>query len=339
MPVGRWVMRTAESVVLTCWPPAPEDAHRVDADVGGGDVDVDRLGLGQDGDGGGRGVDATARLGLGHALDAVDAGFEFQPGEDALALDASHEFLDAAEVGQLFFEDLEAPAHALGVALVHLLQVGGEERCFLAAGAGADFQDRRAGVGGVLGQEGEAEGLFHLGDAGLEAGEFLFGEAAHLGVGEHRLGLVAVGEGLAVGGDLGHHGAEGGIFAGEVGDFGWGAAGVEAGFEEFEAGLDLGEFVERNHAGGFRLKDGEGQVVRPSPLRDEGSARPEGGCGAPALRGGSGAARRCRDGCFRRTGIACWAGAERGGFPGVASEAGNLYCLQSKRYVFILTWP
>ena len=23
MPVGRWVRRTAESVLLTCWPPAP----------------------------------------------------------------------------------------------------------------------------------------------------------------------------------------------------------------------------------------------------------------------------------------------------------------------------
>ena len=25
MPVGRCVMRTAESVLLTCWPPAPEE--------------------------------------------------------------------------------------------------------------------------------------------------------------------------------------------------------------------------------------------------------------------------------------------------------------------------
>ena len=25
MPVGRWVMRTAESVVLTVWPPGPEE--------------------------------------------------------------------------------------------------------------------------------------------------------------------------------------------------------------------------------------------------------------------------------------------------------------------------
>ena len=24
MPVGRWVTRTAESVLLMCWPPAPE---------------------------------------------------------------------------------------------------------------------------------------------------------------------------------------------------------------------------------------------------------------------------------------------------------------------------
>ncbi len=27
MPVGRWVMRTAESVTLTCWPPAPLDRN------------------------------------------------------------------------------------------------------------------------------------------------------------------------------------------------------------------------------------------------------------------------------------------------------------------------
>jgi hypothetical protein len=33
MPVGRWVMRMAESVLLTCWPPAPVDSVRVDAQV------------------------------------------------------------------------------------------------------------------------------------------------------------------------------------------------------------------------------------------------------------------------------------------------------------------
>ena len=33
MPVGLWVMRTAESVVLTDWPPGPEDAVDVDLEV------------------------------------------------------------------------------------------------------------------------------------------------------------------------------------------------------------------------------------------------------------------------------------------------------------------
>ncbi len=26
-PVGTWVMRTADSVLLTCWPPAPEERY------------------------------------------------------------------------------------------------------------------------------------------------------------------------------------------------------------------------------------------------------------------------------------------------------------------------
>ena len=45
MPVGRWVMRTAESVVLTLWPPGPAGAEDVDAQVVVVDLDVDLLGL------------------------------------------------------------------------------------------------------------------------------------------------------------------------------------------------------------------------------------------------------------------------------------------------------
>ena len=43
MPVGRWVMRTAESVTLTCWPPAPDERYvSMRRSLG---VDVGRLGL------------------------------------------------------------------------------------------------------------------------------------------------------------------------------------------------------------------------------------------------------------------------------------------------------
>ena len=41
MPVGSWIRRTADEVLLTCWPPAPEARKTSDADVGGSlEVDV-----------------------------------------------------------------------------------------------------------------------------------------------------------------------------------------------------------------------------------------------------------------------------------------------------------
>ena len=39
MPVGRWVMRTAESVLLTCWPPAP-DARMVSMRMSSGRISM-----------------------------------------------------------------------------------------------------------------------------------------------------------------------------------------------------------------------------------------------------------------------------------------------------------
>ena len=58
-PVGICVIRTAESVVFTCCPPAPGCAHRVDADIPCGDVDLDLFGFGQHGDGCRRGVNGA----------------------------------------------------------------------------------------------------------------------------------------------------------------------------------------------------------------------------------------------------------------------------------------
>jgi len=43
MPVGMWVRRTAESVLLMCWPPAPLSAEGVGAHIGRVDVDLDRV--------------------------------------------------------------------------------------------------------------------------------------------------------------------------------------------------------------------------------------------------------------------------------------------------------
>ena len=50
MPVGRWVIRTAESVVFTDCPPGPEERNTSIRRSFGSIVDVDVLGLGRDQD-------------------------------------------------------------------------------------------------------------------------------------------------------------------------------------------------------------------------------------------------------------------------------------------------
>ena len=72
-PVGLWVMRTAESVVFTDWPPGPTSGRRRSARSLGSICDVDLLGLGQHRDGGRRGVDAALALGDRHPLHPVRA--------------------------------------------------------------------------------------------------------------------------------------------------------------------------------------------------------------------------------------------------------------------------
>ena len=72
-PVGTCVMRTAESVVLTDWPPGPVERYTSMRMLVGVDDHLDLLGLGQHGHGGGRGVDAPGRLGHRHPLHPVHA--------------------------------------------------------------------------------------------------------------------------------------------------------------------------------------------------------------------------------------------------------------------------
>ena len=158
-------------------------AHGVDAQIRLVDLDVDLLGLGQHGDGCGGGVDAPRGLGVGHPLDPVHAALEFQPREDAAALDLGHDLLEAAGRALALRDDLDLPALELGIAGVHAQQVAGEERRLVAAGAGPHLEDRALLVGLVARQEQDLQALRGLLHGLLGGRTLLLGERAHLRIG------------------------------------------------------------------------------------------------------------------------------------------------------------
>ena len=125
----------------------------VDSQVLVVDVDVDILGLGQHGDRRCRGVDAASALCHGDALHAMDPAFELEPGEHAGAVDRRDRLLVAAKLGRAGGDQLEPPALRFGKALVHPKEVAGEQSGLVAAGAGADFEHRRAVVGRIARQQ------------------------------------------------------------------------------------------------------------------------------------------------------------------------------------------
>ena len=135
-----WVMRTAEYVVFTLWPPGPLEQN----------VSMRRsLSLiwmstssasGRHGHGRRRRVDAAARFGRRHALHAVDAAFVFQLAVDAASFDRGDDFLEAADARVVARHHFEPPALPLRVLAVHPEQLRGKERRFVAARAGADFE-------------------------------------------------------------------------------------------------------------------------------------------------------------------------------------------------------
>ena len=97
-PVGRWVIRTAESVVLTRLAARARRALDVDPEVLLlVDVDLDLVGLGHDDDRRRRRVDPPARLRRRDALDAVDAALELEAAVGAVAVDLDDRLLDAVD--------------------------------------------------------------------------------------------------------------------------------------------------------------------------------------------------------------------------------------------------
>ena len=87
-------------------------------------------------------------------------GFEFEPREDAAPGDLGDDFLESAERAFARRDDLDAPALAFGIALIHAEEIAGEERRLVAAGSGADFENGAFFIRRILRQERDLQLLF-----------------------------------------------------------------------------------------------------------------------------------------------------------------------------------
>src|SRR6185437_6507860 len=154
--------------------------------------------LGHHGHGRRGGVDAALRLGRGHALHAMAARLELEPGVRALAHDAGDDFLVAARLAGAFRHHLHLPAMALGEARVHAEEVAGEERALVAAGAGADLEEEVLLVVGIAWDEHALEVELQLGELRARGADLLLGEFAHRRVPRHFLRGVQVLRGVAI---------------------------------------------------------------------------------------------------------------------------------------------
>ena len=147
-------------------------------------------------------MDAAGGLGVGHALDAMHAGFELELGEGAATFDLGDDFLVAAHRALAGGDDLDLPALLGGEAFVHAEQIAGKQGGLVAARAGADFDDDVAIVHRVLGQQRDLELLFQRGASLLQRRLLRRRHLTHLRVGlgvvEHRVESVDLRDDVAI---------------------------------------------------------------------------------------------------------------------------------------------
>ena len=149
------------------------------------EVEIHFLGLGQNSNRGGRGVHAPLAFGLRYTLDAVHAALELEARIHLVARHAEHNLLVAAQLGFRLAHDLGLPAAFIRVHGVHAVQIGGEQRTFLAARAAADLHKNIFVVVRVLGQQQDLKLLLQPRHVGLGLLQLLLRQLLHVWVGQH----------------------------------------------------------------------------------------------------------------------------------------------------------
>ena len=110
----------------------------------------------------------------------MGAGLVLEARPGVVALHHEGDVAEAAHVGRLARQGLDLPPVQVGVALVHVEEVGGPEVALLAALAAADLDDHVLAVVGVAGHEQLAQPRVELGELGLLGPDLVGQVVAHL---------------------------------------------------------------------------------------------------------------------------------------------------------------
>ena len=131
-------------------------------------------------------MDATLRFGCRNALHTMHAALVLEPLVNVLAGHGENDFLEAAEIGRAGIERLNLPPHLFGVTEIHPVKIGGKQRGFGTARAGANFDDGIARVSRVR----REHAALHLKRKAFlvlfELREFCLRHLRHLGLGGLR---------------------------------------------------------------------------------------------------------------------------------------------------------
>ena len=131
---------------------------------------------------------------LRHALDPVHSALVLHLAVDLLAIDERDDFLQSADRGFAHRSHLDPPSQRLGVPIVHPEDFRGEQRGFIAAGSGPDFEHDVLLIVGILGQKQYfqlvLDALFDRLETGDLVDRHLF--QVGIGVGQHGASLFEV---------------------------------------------------------------------------------------------------------------------------------------------------
>ena len=127
-------------------------------------------------------MDATTGFRGRHALHAVHAALKFHELVHFLAVKREDHLAEAAHFRSVAFHQLMAPALGRRKMGVHAVQVAHEQRRFIAAGAGANFHDRVAGIRGIGRHKAELHLFFETRNFLFQRGNFLRRHLGHFGI-------------------------------------------------------------------------------------------------------------------------------------------------------------